>query len=272
VNNASFRNKYGPWAIVTGASDGIGAAFAEQLAGAGLKLVLVARRAERLKVLADRLRQEHGTDTLVIPADLSTAQGLSAVDQATSGLDAGLFVASAGYGTSGPILNADLEQEHAMIEVNCSAVLHQTIVFGRRFAARGRGGIILLASLLGWQGTPNSAHYAATKAYVQSLAEGLRVEWKGLNVDVLSSAPGPVHSGFATRANMRMGAAVSPTVVARQSLNALGRKGTVIPGVLSKLLTYSLAPLPRFLRTRILGRVMQGMTRHQQAEAASQRA
>ena len=124
--------------------------------------------------------------------------------------------------------------------------------------------MILMASLLGWQGVPGSAHYAATKAYVLSLAEGLHRELAPQNVQVLASAPGPVNSGFANRADMRMGSADTPTTVARASLAALGRGATVVPGALGKVLSYSLAPLPRFARTRILAGVMAGMTGHQE--------
>ena len=97
----------------------------------------------------------------------------------------------------------------------------------------------------------------------------MSVEFKKLNIDVLSSAPGPVRSGFADRADMRMGAAITPDIVARASLRALGKTGTVIPGGLSKLLTYSLLPLPRTLRSRILAQVMGGMTKNQNASVAA---
>lgn len=150
-----------------------------------------------------------------------------------------------------------------MLNVNCFAVLEQSVVFGQRFAKRGRGGIILMASLLGWQGVSGAAHYAATKTYVQSLAEGLHRELASKNVDVLASAPGPVNSGFAGRANMRMGNADTPAAVAKASVQALGRKTTVIPGALGKFLSYSLLSLPRLLRVRILTAVMGSMTRHQ---------
>ena len=103
--------------------------------------------------------------------------------------------------------------------------------------------------------------YADTWSRVQSLAEALRIELKPRGVDVLASAPGPVRSGFAARANMVMSSAAAPGLVARESLNSLGRKGTVIPGGLSKLLTYSLLPLPRSLRSVIMGQVMGTMTR-----------
>jgi len=263
MNQQRFLNKYGPWAVVTGASDGIGLAFSEALAAIGTHLVLVARRPDRLFALSSDLTSKYGTETVVIPADLSTPEGLAAVDEGTAHLDVGLLVAAAGYGTSGPLLGADLIREHNMLELNCFALLHQAVVFGNRLTKRKRGGIIFMSSLVGWQGVPQSAHYAATKAYVQSLAEALRFELKPQGVDVLASAPGPVHSGFAARADMRMGAATSPALVAKASIAALGRKGTALPGGLTKLLTYSLLPLPRSIRTAILAKVMGGMTRHQ---------
>jgi|SRR5579872_148730 len=119
------------------------------------------------------------------------------------------------------------------------------------------------SSLVGWQGTPFAAHYAATKAYVQSLAEAMHAELKGRGVDVLASAPGPVNSGFAARANMRMGAAATPADIAKASLAALGRSRTVVPGLLSKVLTYSLVLLPRAARTQVMGQIMRSMTKHQ---------
>jgi short-subunit dehydrogenase len=115
--------------------------------------------------------------------------------------------------------------------------------------------------MVAFQGVARSAHYAATKAYVQTLSEGLREEWSGLGVQVLSVAPGPVHSGFAARSQMTMAQAEDPQVVARASLDALGRTGTVRPGFLAKLLGYSLGLTPRWGRVKIMGRVMAGMAR-----------
>ena len=269
MNKKSFLGKYGPWAVVTGASDGIGSAFAEQLAERGLNLVAVARRADRLNELARKIRAKRGTEVLVVAADLSTPEGRAELERATEPVDVGLLVASAGYGTSGPLLQANLKQERNMLDLNCYAVLDQCVVFGNRLVERGGGGIIMLASLVGWQGVPQFAHYAATKAYVQSLAEALRIELRPKGIDVLASAPGPVRSGFAARANMVMGTAVLPAVVARESLDSLGKKGTVIPGGLSRLLTYSLLPLPRFLRSLIMAQVMGEMTKHQNAGVRS---
>jgi len=265
MNRQSFLERYGSWAVVTGASDGIGKAFAEELAALGMNAVLVARRGDRLQQVAAEIRQRHRVEAHVIAADLSAAEGRAAVEQKTSDLDVGLLVAAAGFGTSGPLLSANLDVERNMLDVNCFAVLEQSVVFGQRFAKRGRGGIILMASLLGWQGVSGAAHYSATKAYVQSLAEGLHRELAPSNVDVLASAPGPVNSGFAGRADMRMAKADTPATVAKASLQALGKKATVIPGALGKFLSYSLLSLPRFLRVRILTAVMGSMTRHQTA-------
>ena len=128
---------------------------------------------------------------------------------------------------------------------------------------------MLLSSLVALQGTPGAAHYAATKAYVQTLAEGLRVELRPAGVDVIACAPGPVHSGFAERAGMRMSRAVSPDDVALPTLHALGRRTTVVPGGLSKILSWSLAPLPRSLRTTVMTSVMGAMTAHQRSPASS---
>ncbi len=255
----TLLTKYGPLAVVTGASSGIGREIAVQLAAAGVGLVLVARREPVLRELAGELAARHGIEARALPLDL--AAGVDELLAATADLDVGLYVASAGFGTSGPFLDADIAREREMLRVNCEAVLTTGLEFGRRMAARGRGGIVLMSSVVGFQGMPNAAHYAATKAYVQTLAEALYVELRPRGVDVLAAAPGPVHSGFAGRAGMAMGRALSPADVARGTLDALGRRPTALPGLLSRVLKDSLAPLPRRARVRIMGSVMAGMTR-----------
>jgi hypothetical protein len=139
-------------------------------------------------------------------------------------------------------------------------VLELTHGFARRFAAQSRGGIVLFSSIVATQGVPRSANYAATKAYVHSLAEALAEELAPHGVDVLASAPGPTESGFARRAGMTMANAESPVRVAQETLAALGRRRRVVPGGLAKLLTASLAVTPRFLRVQIMKQVMKSMT------------
>jgi short-subunit dehydrogenase len=259
TNQTRLYQQYGPWAVITGASEGIGRAFALALAQAGLSVVLVARRLPVLDELAAHITQQHRVEAVVIEADLTRDADVEHVAEITRPLPVGLLVACAGYGTTGPLTETHLQSELDMLSVNCRAVLMMAHHFGQRLIAQRRGGLVLMGSLLGFQGVPMSANYAATKAYVQSLAEGLHAEFAPYGVDVVSSAPGPVHTGFAARASMKMGMAGQPETVAAATLQALGRKVTVTPGWFSKLLTYSMAPLPRGWRTLILGRVVQSM-------------
>ncbi|MDX2220000.1 MAG: SDR family NAD(P)-dependent oxidoreductase [Burkholderiales bacterium] len=266
ARTASFRARYGDWAVVTGASDGIGRAFAESVAARGLNLLLVARRGDVMDTLAGELSAKHAIQCDVVATDLATDSGLACVQAAGADRDIGLLVSSAGFGTSGEFVQSSLDVELDMLAVNCRATTTLAHHFGRRFAAQRRGGMVLMSSLLAFQGVPRAAHYAATKAYVQVLAEGLRHELRNCGVDVIAAAPGPVATGFAERANMQMGLAARPREVAEITLHALGRRTTVRPGWLAKLLEASLAPLPRWGRTRMLKRVMGGMTAHQRSD------
>ncbi len=258
-----LRSQYGPWALITGASSGIGKEIAERLAEAGLNLIITARREAILQELATNWQKQYGVEVQCIPADLSEDRATEMVIQKSAQRDIGLVVAAAGFGTSGEFIRGKLKEELNMLQVNCTALLSLTHHFSRHFVARGRGGIILLSSMVGFQGVPFAAHYAATKAYVQSLAEALAVELKGKGVDVLAAAPGPVSSGFAQRANMQMDQSLRPADVGIPILKALGRQSTVLPGWLTKVLVGSLRTVPRWAKIRIMKMVMGGMTKHQ---------
>ncbi len=261
----AWRKRYGPVALVTGASEGIGAAFAEELARRGLDLVVVARRKDVLEEKAALFRKSSNIHVDVIAADLSTSAGIADVITQLSGREIGLLVAAAGFGTAGQFAGSDMQKESAMLMVNCMAVLEIARAVSVGMMARKRGGIILFGSIVGFQGVPNAAHYAATKAYAQTLAEGMHGEMRAFGVDVISCAPGPVNSGFARVSDMLMGKAVEPALVARATLAALGNRATVRPGFLSKLLGFSLAVLPRAGRSIIMGKIMGGMIRHRNA-------
>lgn len=177
-----------------------------------------------------------------------------------SDLDVGLLVASAGFGSFGPLHRAELEAQEELLAVNCGAVLALTHHVAGRLVARGCGGVILLSSIVALHGMRSSAHYAASKAYVHTLAEGLAGELGPPGVDVLIAAPGPVASGFGARASLN-DSGMTPQEVARDIVAALGRRRLVRPGRLSKVLGWSLAGAPRRVRTRILGLVISGFTR-----------
>lgn len=252
---------YGPVALVTGASDGIGKAFAQDLARRGYALVLVARRTQLLEDLATELRASHGISVDVLPADLSKADDVDRVIAETASHDIGLLVAAAGFGTSGTFIDQPILPELEMIDVNCRAVAALTHAFASRFTVRKRGGIVLMSSVVAFQGVPKAANYAATKAFIQSLAEGLRTELKEHSVDVIACAPGPVASGFASRAHMVMSMSDLPSTIARETIDKLGRKGIVRPGRLGKFLEASFTGMPRWVRVLIMTKVMSGMAR-----------
>jgi short-subunit dehydrogenase len=250
---------YGPWALVTGASDGIGEAMARRAAADGLNVVLAARREDKLRALAQNIERDNNVQTRVVAADLSTPQGLEALIAAVDTVDIGLAVLAAGFATTKPFTASAVSDELDMVALNITAVTQLSHVLARRMTARGRGGIILFGSILGWQGVPGEANYAATKAYAQTLAEGLHGELKPLGVDVLCVAPGPVHTGFAARAGLSMKSATTPAVVTDAAWSGLGRRVTVVPGARATFLTLSLSPLPRRMRSMILRRAMESM-------------
>lgn len=255
--------KYGNWAIITGASSGIGLELANCLADAGFNLVINARDLDKLQQVGHLLKSTYNIEIKIIAADALMHESIDKIIKETLHLNIGMLIVSAGYGTSGLFINSSLPSEINMLRVNCEALLSLTHYFSKRFAHQSRGGIILMSSMVAFQGVPYSANYAATKAYVQSLAEALALELKHYNVDVLAAAPGPVSSGFEERANMKMSMSLKPSDISVPILKALGRKTTVLPGLLTKILVYSLRTVPRWGKIKIMQKVMGGMTRHQ---------
>jgi hypothetical protein len=258
MTNQEFMGRFGDWAVVTGASSGIGRVIAGELAARGLKIVAVGRSGARLNAA----RAAWKTESIAVEVDLASPDGARRVVEACVGLRVGLLVNSAGFGVGGPLVEHTVEDELGMLDVNCRALLELTHRFGERFVAERRGAVVLLSSIVAFQGVARLANYAATKAYVQSLGEALREEWKQAGVEVLIAAPGPTASGFAARAGMTMERTDSSERVGREIVDALGR-GFVVPGRVGKLLHAALSTAPRFLRVRIMKGVMEPMTRAQ---------
>ncbi|HZM77775.1 MAG TPA: SDR family NAD(P)-dependent oxidoreductase [Candidatus Limnocylindrales bacterium] len=226
-----FHERYGPWAVIAGASEGIGAAFAHALAARGMSLVLVARREEPLAKLAETL----AVPSRIVVADLASG-GTKKVFEATSELDVGLVVANAALSPIGPFTTVEPDVLRRALELNCGAALDLARHYTPAMVARGRGGLILMSSLAGQQGSPGIAVYAATKAFDAILAEGLWAELRPHGVDVLSCVPGAVETpGLAANSSGRAPGTVTADVVARAALKALGRKPRVVPGAMMSL-------------------------------------
>jgi short-subunit dehydrogenase len=258
-----LKSRYGNWALITGATSGLGEELALKFAEAGFNLFLTGRKKERLETFAAGMSKKYNVEVLSLPGDLTNEQDVYRLIEKSGHLPISIAVMNAGYGTSGKFIDSDIQSEINMLDLNCKALLILTHHFGNRMAKNGKGAIVLLSSMVAFQGVPNAAHYAATKAYVQSLGEAIAIELKPRGVDVLCAAPGPVESGFAERANMRMHSALKPEEVVVPIIRSIGRKTTALPGLLTKVLVYNLRMVPRWAKVRIMGNVMAGFTKHQ---------
>jgi len=253
---ASFRDRYGPWAFIAGASAGIGEAFARQLAARGVCLLLVARRAEALSRLAAELTAAHGVEVRHVAADLARADLLGVARALAGDAEVGLLVYNAAYSAIGPFLDRPLEEQLRVIDVNCRGPLTLAHAFGGGMARRGRGGILLMASLAGSQGGPLVASYAASKAFDLVLAEGLWEELGRRGVDVLACRAGATRTpGYASSSPKKDMPLMEADAVAGEALAALGRGPSVVAGGLNKLAAFLFARvLPRRTAIRIMGR------------------
>lgn len=257
--------RYGRWALVTGASSGIGKEICKQLAESTFNLIIVGRNEKHLQNLQSELLAKFNVDVEIVIADLSQEEEVHQLIKKTSQKQIGLAVLSAGYGTSGSFIDNPLSDELNMLDVNCKALTILAHHFGNRFSNNMTGGLVLLGSLVSFQGVPYAAHYAATKAYVLSLGEALHHELKPHGVDVLTACPGPVASGFGSRADMKMDGAMNPEDIAVPILKSLGKKSVILPGLLTKILTYALRTVPRWGKVLIMKKVMTDMTKHQKS-------
>lgn len=247
-------------AWVTGASTGIGAAFARRLARDQYDLALVARSRDRLDALAAELREASGVSADVVPADLTVAAQLQRVAAAIAdddGLE--LLVNNAGFGTVGPFAELDPDREEEEIRLNVVALTQLTRAALPGLIQRGRGGIINVSSMAAFQPTPHNATYGATKAFVNSFTEAIHEELRGTGVQVQALCPGFTRTEFQDRAGIDASgipsfAWMTAEAVADASLAALQR-GTVVfvPGIGNRLLTTAATAMPRSIVRRAMG-------------------
>jgi short-subunit dehydrogenase len=244
VSSTPFRETYGPYALVVGGSYGLGAAFAEAIARRGLSLVLLARQEDRLKSTAARIKETYGVDVIAFAADVADYESVKA-RLGDLQVPIGLLVYDAAYAPIGRFEDVDEDQLLRATEVNVRAPLLLAKLLSAPMIERGRGGIVLMSSLAGSQGSPNLAAYAATKSFNAILAEGLWKELKPRGVDVLACMAGAILTPGYREAESSKPApgTLEAKDVAEQTLNALGKGPIVVPGAVNKLARFVLMRL-----------------------------
>lgn len=250
-----------PLALITGASGGIGEALAHQFAKGGYDLALVARSEDRLAAVA-RALEAHGATVHILPADLRDRQAGERLEAAIAnrGLRVDALVNNAGFGTTGPVLATDREEQLAMIDVNVRVLTELSHRFGAPMKARGRGGILNVASVAAFQPGPHMAVYYAGKAFVLSFTEALNHELRGSGVHATALCPGPVATDFQARAAfddsmalLKVAPPMSAEAVAKAGFEGFVRKqAVVIPGATNFIMAKSAALTPRPLLLRIV--------------------
>jgi len=258
---ASLRERYGEWALVTGASAGIGAAFARALARGGVSVVLTARRRERLEALAGELEKQHAVQTRVVEADLARPDGPAQLLAAVADLPIAVLVNNAGFGYAGRFAGQDAQRLVAMVQLNCATPVALCAALLPAMCERGRGAVIFTGSVAGCQPLPLHALYSATKSFDNLLGEALWGELQGSGVDVLSLLPGSTESEFHGVAGELPHAGEPAEKVVEVALSALGYKPSAISGAFNWLrANAALRLLPRSVLALIAGRVVAAQT------------
>src|SRR5207248_8013638 len=252
------------WVLITGASSGFGEEFARQYAEQGHSLVLVARRLDRLQKIADGLRQQLGVEVVVEQVDLSDVAAIVQLHQRLRGRDIAIdiLINNAGHGLQGPFIDSKLDAALTMVQLDIASLTAVTHIFAQDMRIRGRGKILLVASLLAYQGVQNFAVYSAAKAYVLRLGEALHRELKRDGITVTTLCPGMSDTGFATAAQQKITPALKllmmqPAPVARAGIRALhaGRM-SVVPGLANKAMVIFTWATPRWLHQAIFSHAM----------------
>jgi short-subunit dehydrogenase len=243
-----FADKYGPWGVVLGASEGLGEAYAHGLAARGLNVVVAARRREQLQRVADEVAEQHGVQARAVALDLATADFLDLLRAVTDELEVGLVVYNGAAAHVGPFLEG-ADSIASIVAVNCTGPLVVCQHFGQQLLDRGRGGIVLMGSAAGLAGSAYNSAYAASKAFDLVLGESLWAEWRDQGVDVLAVI-GPAidtptyRRSLSSEQRANMPAPMDPAVAVEQVLDALGTDPSFVPGEVGEMIAM-LGTLPR---------------------------
>ena len=257
--------QFGPWAVVTGANSGIGAAFAEELAKQGYNVALLGRRAEALDAVSNRLTKTYSINIRSVVVDLSTPDFLAQLAARTDDIDVGLLVSNAGDDAMGALLRVPLEQLTKMLRLNTGVHLQLVHHFGRLFEKRGGGGILLVSSTAALQGTPFLANYAGAKAYPLNMGMAHNYEMRGTGINVTVLVPGPTKTpGLLEKPAVPLSKLPAPAmkaaVVAQIGLSALARnKPYVVAGTMNRIMARMGSLLGRVVARNMWGALIRGI-------------
>ena len=262
----TFRSRYGPWALVTGAARGLGAEFARQIAAQGINLVIVDILADELAKVSIEIQNRTGQEIITIVTDLSQSQFIDTIRERTKGLEIGLLVSNAAFGPVGLFLDKSLEDKQKMVAVNVQAPLILVHEFALMMEIRKRGGIILLSSASALRGSAYVSNYAATKAYNLILAEGLWDELREHGIDVLGFMPGMTSTPAfkESRPNLERRLKIVPIMdtgpTVTEALEALGKRPSHIAGRMNRFNMFISSKLmPRNTAVKLIGKQIRNL-------------
>lgn len=257
---SKFKEKYGKWALVTGATSGIGKALAYQLAENGVNIILVARKEKELKSEADSLQTKYKVETKIISADLSKEEGIKSIIASSKDLEVGLLILAAGLEVNGAFEKLDIQKELQLIQINISATVHLTHHFIPPMIKRGKGGVLLVSSLSGHMPNPYFANYAGSKSYALNFGASLYGELKPKGIDIAVLSPGLTDTPMIVDNGVDWSktpmTALSPEIVAAAGLNALGNKFLAVPGRKNKMMAAMAKHSPLHVQAKMNEKMM----------------
>jgi len=263
---SKLKQKFGDWALVTGASSGIGEEFTRQIAAAGMNVILVARRTERLNKIASELSSKYGVETLVLPQDLTQDDCVEKIAEETAGITVDLVILNAGDAAMGGFLKRSAEEFTQSVKINVLSTMKLAHHFlGKMYAKKKRGGLMFVSSGVAVGGAPYVAEYSAFKAYQMSLGQGLHHELMGADIHVSVLMPGPTKTEAFERDDIDFNKMPmppgSPVKVVRVALKGLIKnKQVIIPGFMNKMMDFMIRKMmSRWMISKMFAVMMKGL-------------
>ncbi len=245
-----FKEKYGDWALITGASSGIGKCFAETLAPMGFNLILVARSEKKLNHISIELSSSHSIKCRVIVADLTKEKSVNHIIEQTQDINIGLLINNAGYSLTGDFIADTQNSQTDLMKINSLIPMQLCHWFGQKMQVKGKGGIINVSSVSGIMPLPNWTTYSASKSFLKSFSESLWYELKPKGIDIIALCPGATKTNFHKTAKVNSNGLL-PKKIVEAGIKKLGKTPSVIVGTSNKFLVFIMSILPLKMKIRL---------------------